>query len=61
MWGTWGMNSGAYINLALKCKEIINQFKNTRGQWVRRENNETADSLSKAALGAVGIKSRKWK
>jgi len=61
MWGTWGMNAGAYIPLALKCKELLIQFTNLMGQWIPREENYLADSLSKSALEKVGIKSRKWK
>ena len=61
MWGTWGMNAGAYIPLALKCKEFLIQFTNLTGQWIPREENYLADSLSKSALEKVGIKSRKWK
>jgi ribonuclease HI len=55
MWGSWNMNKGAYIETAMKCRELLRQFSSTRGKWVQREQNERADELSKRALLAVGI------
>lgn len=61
VWGTWKMNNGAYIGLAIKCKDLLKQFKNIKGKWIPRDDNSLADSLSKSALEKLGIKSKKWK
>ena len=55
MWGTWGMKGGAYVPLALKCKEMLKGFSNATGQWVPREQNKEADELSKQALVKAGV------
>lgn len=50
MWGTWNMSKGLYIPFAIKCKKLLKQFDNLKGQWIPREENQRADDLSKDAL-----------
>jgi ribonuclease HI len=54
----WKMNGGFYLPIALKCKDLLKQFPNIAGEWIRREENNLADELSKAALKKAGVKFR---
>jgi ribonuclease HI len=55
MFGTWRIKEGHYKRMAFRCKELLTNFPNIRGEWVRREQNEEADELSKKALLKRGI------
>lgn len=56
LWGTWKMNKGAYIPVALECKYMVKKFSNIKGIWVPREQNQNADDLSKGSLIKQGVK-----
>ena len=58
MFGTWKIKTGIYAPVACKARELVAQFTNMRGEWVRREQNEIADRLSKEALRTAGVKLR---
>jgi len=50
MFGKWKIKKGEYVPLALKARELLKPFTNIQGQWIRREHNEVADGLAKAAV-----------
>jgi hypothetical protein len=50
MWGAWRIKRGVYVPLALEAAVRIKRFKSMRGEWIPREQNELADSLSKLAV-----------
>lgn len=54
--GTWKIKSGAYVPLAHQARKLLAQFKNIRGEWIRRDRNAVADGLSKNALKKAGVK-----
>ncbi len=58
MFGTWKIKSGYYVPIALLCRQILKQFPNITGEWIRRDENYLADELSKARLIEAGIKFR---
>jgi ribonuclease HI len=58
VFGTWKIKKGLYTPLAYEARELVAQFSNIRGEWVRREANQLADDLSKAALKRAGVKLR---
>ncbi|MDZ4345154.1 MAG: reverse transcriptase-like protein [Candidatus Binatia bacterium] len=45
MWGTWGINRGAYVPLALDAKKRVLFWWNLTGEWISREENKEADWL----------------
>jgi ribonuclease HI len=56
--GTWKIRGGYYAEIARVVKEKLKQFTNIRGSWIPREENGTADDLSKAHLRAAGVEFR---
>lgn len=54
--GEYGINAGAYVKYACRCKELISKFKKKPVLfWIKREQNTEADALSKAAFDKNGI------
>jgi ribonuclease HI len=47
MSGRWKIKTGFYAAQARKAKELAARFKDIRYQWIPREENEKADSLSR--------------
>lgn len=43
----WRIKKGLYKEIALEAKEMIKQFGNIFFEWIPREKNKEADSLSK--------------
>jgi len=58
MFGSWKIKKGLYAPLAYKAHELLTCFTNIRGEWMRRDQNDVADRLSKAALKRAGVKLR---
>jgi len=58
MSGRWQMKKGVYIPWALKCKDALPHFTDITFQWIPREENVTADFLSRSELKKAGIKFR---
>ena len=58
MFSFWRIKQGLYVKLALKAKEILEDFKKINGQWIPREENEICDKLAKDVLRNMGIKFR---
>ena len=47
--GLWKCHEGHYISRYEKAKELAKLFKNVHFDWIRREKNKEADSLSRKA------------
>jgi ribonuclease HI len=47
MKGLWRMKQGAYLSFAKEAKVKFEKFKNISINWIPREENESADRLSK--------------
>lgn len=58
MFGDWKIKNGLYAPLALEARKLVAQFKNIRGEWIRRDRNTIADELSKDALKQAGVRLR---
>ena len=58
MFGNYGIKKGLYVPMALEARKLVAQFKNIRGEWIRRDQNAVADGLSKDALKRAGVKLR---
>ncbi len=50
MFGTWALKSGLYFSFAQKALKLLMKFSNISGEWVPREFNTFADSLSAQAF-----------
>jgi ribonuclease HI len=49
--GEYGINSGAYVKYAYRCKELIGKFRRKPVLfWIKRDQNTEADDLSKRKL-----------
>lgn len=51
----WKMRGGFYKPVALKAQKVLEKFKDIKGQWLPREENNLADELSKAELIKNGV------
>jgi ribonuclease HI len=58
MFGDWKIKKGLYAPLAYEARKLVAQFRNIRGEWIRRQENGVADELSKVALKRVGVRLR---
>ncbi len=58
MFGNYGIKKGLYVPMAIEARKLVAQFKNSRGEWIRRDQNAVADALSKDALKRAGVKLR---
>lgn len=47
--GDWGCNGGMYVNKYHEALHLSKSFRNLRFEWIPREKNTEADSLSKKA------------
>lgn len=47
--GLWKCHEGYYISKYDKAKELVKLFRNVHFNWIRREKNKEADSLSRKA------------
>lgn len=56
MFGRWQIRHGYYVPFAHKAKKMLEEFPNTTGEWIPREQNSLADALSKAELVKRNIK-----
>ena len=56
MFGNWKIKKRALCPVAIKAQKLVVQFKNIRGEWIRRDRKWVADELSKDALRRVGVK-----
>lgn len=48
--GLWKVKRGAYAHLAHQAKYFVSKFSNISFEWIRREDNEEADVLSKVLM-----------
>ncbi len=58
MFGTWRIKQGFYVPLAHECRQLLEHFPKTVGEWIPRERNTFADELSKKKLKDSGVKFR---
>jgi ribonuclease HI len=61
MFGSWRIKKGAYVEAAQQARKKLRKFTKVRGEWIRRERNELADSLSTQKLREQGVKIRHYK
>ncbi len=47
--GKWRILSGAYVALALECRELCRDFTKIQFKWIPRTLNKVADNLSRLA------------
>ena len=55
MWGTWNVNKGHYLPYADKCEKLRIEFEDLTGEWVPREQNSYADSLTEKEVRSRNI------
>lgn len=56
MGGSWGIKEGAYKKYAFRCKELLKLFKKKPTIfWIKRDQNEEADQLSKSELSVHDV------
>jgi ribonuclease HI len=53
--GNWRIKSGAYVAFAHDAKEKLARFTSIKGEWIRRNDNDEADELSKESLRDAGV------
>jgi hypothetical protein len=54
--GQWAIKEGAYTKYAQRCKELLRLFgKKPTINWIKREQNEEADNLSKGHLAKNNV------
>lgn len=56
MGGSWSIKEGAYKKYAFRCKELLKLFKKKPTIfWIKRDQNEEADQLSKSELSVHDV------
>ena len=58
MFGNWKIKEGTYVPLAKKARVRVARLKNSRGEWIPRDQNEVADRLCQAALERAGVNAK---
>ena len=57
--GNWQMKSGAYMETAIRAREVLNELKKkctVTLKWIPRGENSRADELSTAPMIKAGVK-----
>ena len=55
VFGTWKIHQGLYVPLAMRAKQLAEQFPHITAKWIPREQNDICDRLSKQPLLDRGV------
>lgn len=56
MRGKWKIRQGHYVPLAIRARDMVEQFPRLTLTWISRDDNDLADELSKRELKRAGVK-----